>query len=259
MVEKSKEVKKITAGLIFSWIFGVLFFFGGLGVIAQGSIFLGILVMLCAILIIPLTNKITKEKMNFEISGGVKWILVVLIFIFMGIGMSQSNKDNTTNTANPSQNTASNQQAITPSTPNTKTYGLGDSFVAGDFTWKITDVTTATEIGQDLGGTFFGEKASGVFVILSVEVENTGKSAKYLSDSYIKLVDDQNREFSASTVAAIYLKPEGSALMFEQVNPGIIKKGKIVYDVPTGLKVANVKVTSSLFTSEYYTVKINIP
>jgi len=260
MAEKSKEVKKITAGLIFSWIFGVLFFFAGLGVIIQGSIVMGLLVMLCSILIIPLTNKITKEKMNFEISGGVKWILVILVFVFIAIGASQGNK-NATNTANPTQNTASNQQAITPSNsnPTPKNYGLGDSFVAGDFTWKITDVTTASEIGQDLGGTFLGEKANGIFVILSVEVENTGKTAKYLSDSYIKLVDDQSREFSASTVAAIYLKPEGSALMFEQINPGIIKKGKLVYDVPTGLKVANVKVTSSLFTSEYYTVKINIP
>lgn len=120
-------------------------------------------------------------------------------------------------------------------------------------------MTTTSEIGQDVGGTFIGEKADGVFVVVSVEVENTGTRANYLSDSYIKLIDDQNREFSPTTWAAIYLKPEGSALAFEQLNPGIIKKGKIVYDVPKGLKVANVKVTSSLFTSEYYTVRINIP
>jgi hypothetical protein len=131
--------------------------------------------------------------------------------------------------------------------------------IAGDFTWTITDVTTTSEIGQSYGDTFLGEKANGVFVILDVKVENTGKTAKYLSDSYIKLIDDQDREFTASTMDAIYLKPEGSALMFEQLNPGIVKTGKIVYDVPKGLKVANVKVTSSLFTTEQYTVKINIP
>jgi len=257
MAEKSKEVKKITAGLIFSWIFGVLFFFAGLGVIVQGAIIMGLLVMLCSILIIPLTNKFTKEKMDFEISGGVKWILVILIFIFIAIGAS-SNKNSTTNS--PSNN-AANQQAITPTQPNqnTKTYGIGDSLVAGDFTWKITDVSTTTEIGQNIGDTFIGEKANGVFVILSVEVKNTGKSAKYLSDSYIKLIDDQNREFSASTAAAIYMQPQGSALMFEQLNPGITKNGKVVFDVPQGLKVANVKITSSLFTTESYTIKINIP
>ena len=92
MTEASKEVKKITAGLIFSWIFGVLFVLSGFGLIGQGSIVLGILVILCAILIIPLTNKFTKEKMHFEISGGVKWILVILIIVFMGVGISQNNK-----------------------------------------------------------------------------------------------------------------------------------------------------------------------
>lgn len=262
MAEKTKEVKKITVGLIFSWIFGVLFFFAGLGMIAQGSIFLGLLIMICALFILPIINKVTKEKMNFEISGGVKWVLVIVILILIAIAAS-SNKDGSSSSSNNNQQDVSsqnnNQEAIVPSNPKTQTYGLGDSFVAGDFTWTITDVSTTSEIGQDYGGTFLGEKANGVFVILTVKVENTGKTANYLSDSYIKLIDEQGREFSASTMAAIYLKPEGSALAFEQLNPGIIKTGKIVYDVPNGLKVANVKVTSSLFTSEYYTVRINIP
>ena len=100
------------------------------------------------------------------------------------------------------------------------------------------------------------EKANGVFVIIDVEIENTGKSAKYLSDSLVKLVDVQGREFSPNTAAAIYLKPEGSALMFEQVNPGITKKGKIVYDVPENVKTFNVKITSSIFSSNIYNVKI---
>ena len=111
---------------------------------------------------------------------------------------------------------------------------------------------------EDLAGTFFGEKADGIFIILDVEVENTGKSAKYLMDSYLKLVDEQGREFSPNSVAAIYLKPQGSALMFEQVNPGITKKGKIVFDVPAGLKVANIRISSNLVSSSFYNVKLMI-
>ncbi|HIH23457.1 TPA: DUF4352 domain-containing protein [Candidatus Woesearchaeota archaeon] len=253
------KVKRITAGLIFSWIFGVLFVFGGIGVIGAGSYLLGILIVLCAALIIPTTNTYTSEKFHFEVSGGIKWILAILILIFMVVGMSHSNvsKDG----ISPINNNADAQQAVAPSNAaaTAKLYGLGDRFVAGDFTWTITDVTTTSQIGQDLGGTFFGEKASGIFVVLDVEVENTGNKADYLSDSYIQLIDDQGREFSPTTMAAVYLKPEGSALVFEQLNPGITKTGKIVYDVPKGLKVANVKVQSSLLTSEYYTVRINIP
>jgi len=41
--------------------------------------------------------------------------------------------------------------------------------------------------------TFIGEKADGEFLILDIQVENTGKSAKYLMDSFVKIVDDQKR------------------------------------------------------------------
>ncbi len=139
-----------------------------------------------------------------------------------------------------------------------KTYSLGDEIQAGDFKWKIIKSSTTEEIGQDLAGTFLGEKADGIFLILDVEIENTGKTAQYLSDSFIKLVDDQSREFSANTAAAFYLRPTGSALMFEQINPGIKKKGKIVYDVPAGLKVANIRVSSNLLESSFYNINLII-
>ena len=179
------------------------------------------------------------------------------MFIILGIsilanlfgGNNSSTINNNLQTTTPEQVTAKQE---------VKTYSLGDEIQAGDFKWKITKVSTTKEIGQDVMGTFFGEKADGLFVVLDVEVENTANSAQYLTDSYIKLVDSQSREFSPNTVAAIYLKPEGSALMFEQVNPGITKKGKIVYDVPENVKNFNVKITSSLFSSNVYNIKITI-
>jgi len=59
-------------------------------------------------------------------------------------------------------------------------------------------------------------------------------------------------------MAAIYLKPQGSVLVFEQINPGITKKGKIVFDVPVGLKVANVRISSNSPSSTFYNVKLLI-
>lgn len=58
---------------------------------------------------------------------------------------------------------------------------------------KITKITKATEIGEQIMDTFIGEKADGEFLILDIQVENTGKSAKYLMDSFVKIVDDQKR------------------------------------------------------------------
>ncbi len=142
------------------------------------------------------------------------------------------------------------------STEPQKIFQVGDEIIAGEFKWKITKMTKQKEIGQDIAGTFLGAKADGEFLILDVEVENIGKSANILSDSFIKLVDDQGREFTADSSAAFYLERNSALLFFKTVNPGIVKKGKIVFDVPIGLNVANVIIYDSLATSSFYTVKL---
>lgn len=255
--EESKEVKKITVGLIFSWIFGVIFFITGIGIMASGSVISGIFILLFSAMIIPLFNKFIGNKLHFQISGGIKFLLAIVIVVLMIVAISHSsNKKSGTSTDDKTGTVGSLETPPQDNTP--KTYAIGDSIPAGDFTWKITQFSTSKQIGQDVMGTFMGEKASGIFIIVDVEVENTGNEAKYLSDNDIKLVDEKGREFSANTMAAIYLKPDGSALAFEQVNPGIKKKGKIVFDVPEGLKVVNVKIKSTLFSSETYNIKLNI-
>ena len=171
---------------------------------------------------------------------GTKHWLIIIFFIFIGVIIlsffwSNDNSD------------------VNDSTKEAKKYQLGDEILAGDFKWKIIKVSTAEEIG----GSFLNEKADGIFVIIDVEVENIANSAEYLSNSDIILVDNQGREFSPSSVA-IYLKPAGSALIFEQINPGIIKKGKIVYDVPDGINNFNVKIKSNLFEDNIYNLEITI-
>ena len=193
------------------------------------------------------------------------WAIVLYVFIGLIFLGSLVPDDNSTTEKSTSTTTEPPKSVETTSNTNTETikettkkteFNVGDEFVVGDFKWKITGFEKKSEIGEDLMGTFMGEKADGEFLIVSVEVENVGKSAQYLMDSFVKLIDNQDREFSPDTMAAIYLKPQGSALMFETINPGIVKKGKIVYDVPVGLKVANVKISSSLAESSFYQVKL---
>lgn len=144
-------------------------------------------------------------------------------------------------------------------------HNLGDEIQAGDFKWKILKSATAKAISSLTGelldekqGGVFQQNADGMYLILDVEVENTATSAKYLTASFVRLVDDQNREFEPDISAAFYLKPEGSALESKLINPGIKKKGRIIYDVPEGLKMANVTISSDLIFSETYKVKLTI-
>jgi len=193
------------------------------------------------------------EKKPKKRKVGLIIFLIVAMFILIGVfaSFSSTNTNNQTTGNQP----AGNQVAAGG---NAKTYQLGEEIQAGNLKWKITSVATATQIGQDIAGTFFGEKTDGLFLIIDVEVENTANSAQYLMDSYAKLVDSQGREFSPDTAAALYLKPSGSAIIFEQINPGITKKGKIVYEVPEGVNSFNVKITSDLFTSNIYNIGITI-
>ena len=98
----AKEVKRITVGtlsswlfLILSWIFGILFIIVGMAIIAQGSYISGTLIVLFSAMIIPYFNKIVSEKFHFKISGGIKFILIIVIFILMGFAISQTSNNTT--------------------------------------------------------------------------------------------------------------------------------------------------------------------
>lgn len=144
----------------------------------------------------------------------------------------------------------------TPEVP--KEYFLGDYIYAGDFKWKVTQIQKAEYIGEYFGDTLIGQTADGIYLIIDVEVENIGNSANYLMDTFLKLIDNRGREFSPNSVAAIYLKPAGSSLMFNSINPGIIKKGKIVFDVPKDAIITNLRISSNLLSSSFYSVKLII-
>lgn len=98
MGKKVKEIKKITAGLIFSWIFGILFLLMGIAVIGSGGYFSGIIIVLCSAMIIPYFNHLISKKFHWEISDGVKFILIIIILIAMGFGIAGTTKDSYTNT-----------------------------------------------------------------------------------------------------------------------------------------------------------------
>ncbi|MEK6984035.1 MAG: STT3 domain-containing protein [Nanoarchaeota archaeon] len=116
-------------------------------------------------------------------------------------------------------------------------FNIGDEIVAGDFKWKFSNFTKKSQIGD-----YISREADGEFLILDVEVENIGTSAQLLKNSLIELIDNQGREFSAD-IKYYDVKPE--AIIFDTINPGIVKKGKIVFDIPKGLTNLKIKVISN--------------
>ena len=115
-----EETKKITLGLVLSWIFGVLFGISGLTFLFSGSIVAGGSLIFASLVLLPPVNKIVKEKFNFELSGGLKITLVIILFVIYAVSLPSSNIINDDIIIQPTENV--NQPSGTSTPSNTQTH-----------------------------------------------------------------------------------------------------------------------------------------
>jgi hypothetical protein len=89
--ESMKEPRKITVGLIFSYIFGGMFIISGLEHLISGNILGGIAILISGIVIFPATYKIINTKTNVSLSAGVKLLIVLIAFIIFASTTNDTN------------------------------------------------------------------------------------------------------------------------------------------------------------------------
>ncbi|EKD44395.1 MAG: protein of unknown function DUF1535 [uncultured bacterium (gcode 4)] len=88
--EQTTPSKKITVGLILSWIFGILFALIGIISVFSEPI-PGIVMLVMAAILLPPINKLVDEKWKFHLSGGIKTIVIIVGFIIFGSTVDTSN------------------------------------------------------------------------------------------------------------------------------------------------------------------------
>lgn len=81
--EQVKSSKKITVGLILSWIFGILFALTGIISVFSEPI-QGIIMLIMAAVLLPPVNKVVNEKWEFHLSGGMKIVVIIIGFVIFG-------------------------------------------------------------------------------------------------------------------------------------------------------------------------------
>lgn len=81
--EQVKSSKKITVGLILSWIFGILFALTGFISVFSDPI-PGIVMLIMGAVLLPPVNKFVDEKWKFHLSGGMKVVVLIIGFIIFG-------------------------------------------------------------------------------------------------------------------------------------------------------------------------------
>lgn len=160
----------------------------------------------------------------------------------MAIGCSGSN----TNEAAPSQDGNTNEIAQAneteqPATPTPTAYKIGDRVTVGDRAYTITDVKTTAFVGDEYTKT----EATGIYILVTMTIENTGKESATMGTSDVKIVDSQGRTFESDTNAWATLKEN---ILLKQIQPGLPVKGETIFDVPKGID-ATLQVTDGGWTT----------
>jgi hypothetical protein len=90
MTEQTTPSKKISVGLILSWIFGVLFALTGIVSIFSEPI-PGLVMLIMATVLLPPVTKLVDQKWKFHLSSGMKIVVIIIGFIIFGATIDTSN------------------------------------------------------------------------------------------------------------------------------------------------------------------------
>ena len=94
MSEQTTPSKKITVGLILSWIFGVLFGLTGIVSVFSEPI-PGLVMLIMAAVLLPPVTKLVDQKWKFHLSSGMKIVVIIIGLIIFGATIDTSNVSTT--------------------------------------------------------------------------------------------------------------------------------------------------------------------
>lgn len=163
-------------------------------------------------------------------------IVVIIIAAIAKLAGGSSDTPEATSSSAASQAAPATEAATTESTqsaapektpaPETPAATIGTPVEVGDFTITVEGVETGI---SSVGNEYLGAEAQGQFVVVSASILNNGDKAETFFTDSMKIIDDQGRQHSYSTDAALYL--EGSWVL-DKINPGNTLSGKFVFDIP---------------------------
>ncbi|MEK6887305.1 MAG: DUF4352 domain-containing protein [Nanoarchaeota archaeon] len=240
-IKEQPKVRRITLSFILSWIFALFFFYMAVAAVFSLQILSFIILILITLFFLPMTKTFLGKKLNIELSRTLKVVILIVLLIIYGLSLPKPAV------------TAVPEKKISDIN---KTYSLGEKIVSGDFSYIIhSSIQKDTVIVRDSEGRTGDLKATGIFIVLDVTMENLVNSTKIQASIPIKLVDDKNRLFDYNP-SIMNVHP--SALIPGQMQPGLSKRGEIIFDVPAGSYKAEISSNRLAFFSKEKPKYINL-
>ncbi len=141
---------------------------------------------------------------------------IIVLFILSAVASTMNPKTSSNN---------STTQAPSAQASEDVRLKIGDTITLKDFKYKVLGVSKSKSVGSE----FASKTANGIFLILEIEAENFKKDSEILTYGNFKVKDSKNREFDVDTSATIYT---GSGIFVDRLQPGIPKRGQLVFEVP---------------------------
>ena len=162
--------------------------------------------------------------------GGIRWVLigaggclVIILLLFVGfagcLAAITGGGGGGGLTTGPSEYETAKKQAVP----------VGETVEAGEVAWTVNNVTQATELKS------LGQRKQGNFVIVDITFINNSKEPATLDSSSLAILDDQGRTHETDPDASFYVSPNKD-LFLNQVNPGVTKQGRAIFDVAPDAK-----------------------
>lgn len=191
------------------------------------------------------------------LSTGAKLLIIGVSILGIGISISalSSNDKSTSTAARITSTTRAPAAVVDKVAPETKpptttkqeqvATGFGTEVRDGKFGFVVTKVESGlATIGKE--SSWFSETAEGQFVVVYVDVTNTSNKSQYYASSNQVLIDDQGREFTNNYSAEFGL--EGDDKGAGDINPGITRSTRVVFDIPVGAVPVAIEVHDSMFS-----------
>lgn len=179
-----------------------------------------------------------KKEKKKGIPKIVWWILGIILVIAL---ISACSSD--------VSNDSSKKKEAGVQTAEEELQAVGEELQVGEVKWQVLEVNKQDTIGDDLSK----KTAGGIFVVIKLRAELTGKDSGTVDSNQFEIIDSQDRIFEPSSEGSTAIMFSGKEELFlKQVHPNVPIEGYIVFDIAkdaTGLKL---KVKDLAFTSDDY-------
>jgi len=132
-----------------------------------------------------------------------------------------------------------------------KFYNMNEEISVNELTYKVTKAESFTKMGTSM----FEKTTEGRFIKVYIEIMNNGKETHTMFTPRFFIIDDQDRKYERLSDDMIYIT---DYLEFgAQLQPGLKKKGAIVFEVPKDQKQINLIITGDWLSVKSVQVQLS--